>query len=253
MLTKKMASLSVVTLSAVCLLAIPGVGRADTMVDWYFSGTETLDHDRTITEQMMVGFYADGTLNQTAGVLTVNTPYLTAIGQGPESTGRLISGVYNMSGDASLITVGSLSSTDGADVRIGNGPYGSGTWTLTDNATATIGKVLFDQSPNVNTLLLSGIASFNATDLGAFLTGDYISFASDSLATLTVASRGLSDYQTLVSDGYIRVDGVVQSDFSKFQVTGHMLSLAVPEPGAIVLLATGLIGLLAYAWRKRKQ
>jgi autotransporter-associated beta strand protein len=26
----------------------------------------------------------------------------------------------------------------------------------------------------------------------------------------------------------------------------------VPEPGAIVLLATGLIGLLAYAWRKRK-
>jgi hypothetical protein len=27
---------------------------------------------------------------------------------------------------------------------------------------------------------------------------------------------------------------------------------AVPEPGSIVLLATGLIGLLAYAWRKRK-
>ena len=26
----------------------------------------------------------------------------------------------------------------------------------------------------------------------------------------------------------------------------------VPEPGALVLLATGLIGLLAYAWRKRK-
>ena len=26
----------------------------------------------------------------------------------------------------------------------------------------------------------------------------------------------------------------------------------VPEPGAIVLLATGLIGLLCYAWRKRK-
>ena len=27
---------------------------------------------------------------------------------------------------------------------------------------------------------------------------------------------------------------------------------SVPEPGAIVLLATGLIGLLAYAWRKRR-
>ena len=26
----------------------------------------------------------------------------------------------------------------------------------------------------------------------------------------------------------------------------------VPEPGTLVLLATGLIGLLCYAWRKRK-
>ena len=28
--------------------------------------------------------------------------------------------------------------------------------------------------------------------------------------------------------------------------------LGVPEPGALVLLATGIFGLLAYAWRKRK-
>jgi hypothetical protein len=26
---------------------------------------------------------------------------------------------------------------------------------------------------------------------------------------------------------------------------------AIPEPGTIVLLSTGLIGLLVYAWRKR--
>ena len=27
---------------------------------------------------------------------------------------------------------------------------------------------------------------------------------------------------------------------------------AIPEPGTLALLATGLIGLLCYAWRKRK-
>ena len=27
---------------------------------------------------------------------------------------------------------------------------------------------------------------------------------------------------------------------------------SVPEPSAIALLATGLVGLLAYAWRKRR-
>ena len=31
-----------------------------------------------------------------------------------------------------------------------------------------------------------------------------------------------------------------------------VVSNLVPEPTALVLLATGLIGLLAYAWRKRK-
>jgi len=57
----------------------------------------------------------------------------------------------------------------------------------------------------------------------------YISFATGSTATLTVTSKVLSDYQAYVAAGNIRVDGVAQSDFGKFQVTGtggHTLSLA---------------------------
>ena len=30
------------------------------------------------------------------------------------------------------------------------------------------------------------------------------------------------------------------------------LSVATPEPSTLALLATGLLGLLAYAWRKRR-
>ena len=33
---------------------------------------------------------------------------------------------------------------------------------------------------------------------------------------------------------------------------GWLAGEAVPEPSTFALLATGLIGLLAYAWRKRK-
>ena len=105
---------------------------------------------------------------------------------------------------------------------------------------------------NASLLLLSGHASINATDLIKFNPADYVSFASGSTATLTVASESLSSYQTLVSGGYIRVNGVTQSDFSKFQVAGDTLSLATPEPGTLVLLGTALAGLLAYAWRKRR-
>ena len=33
---------------------------------------------------------------------------------------------------------------------------------------------------------------------------------------------------------------------------GHGTTAVIPEPGTLVLLATGLMGLIAYAWRKRK-
>ena len=45
-------------------------------------------------------------------------------------------------------------------------------------------------------------------------------------------------------------NGVTEWDYLRF--TEGYFPGTVPEPGTVVLLATGLIGLLAYAWRKRK-
>lgn len=46
------------------------------------------------------------------------------------------------------------------------------------------------------------------------------------------------------------MNGSVSIDYVRFDTTGAYAP--VPEPSTIALLVTGLIGLLAYAWRKRK-
>lgn len=212
--------------------------------------TETWSTDKTL-DTTGSWFAIDGTLNQTGGMVTANTEWGMVIS---ESNGQV--SAYNMSGYAGLITTGGANTK----VRFGNSSSsgtGSATWNLTDHATAAIGLLSFNECRGTKSSVmnLSGSAAFNATDVNFAYTSSvpsYISFASGSLATLTVDSKVLADYETFVADGLIRVDGLVQSDFSAFQVSGHTLSLAVPEPGTLALLVGGLIGLVAYAWRKRK-
>jgi hypothetical protein len=45
--------------------------------------------------------------------------------------------------------------------------------------------------------------------------------------------------------------GTTQIDYFRM-TSGAFAPMSTPEPGTIVLLSTGLLGLLAYAWRKRK-
>jgi len=200
---------------------------SDTLQWWYPSGTVTWTSTsgsygnglRTVTAEFNMGngSYGAGTLNQTGGTITLQPG--GSFGNGGYA------GIYNMSGNACLIST-TMSSG------------GNGTMTLTDNASAILSGALNFSSPGA--LFLSGAATFSAASLSGFNgANEYISFASASTATLTVANKVLADYQTMVTSGYIRVDGVAQSDFSRFQVTGSTLSL-IREPAYI--LSFGLPG-----------
>lgn len=223
-------------LAALCLLALPGVSRADSVTDWTVDGTVAWSTDRTVTRYFTIGSYNQtsnyGILNQTAGTITATANGLV-IGQvsagGPSA--------YNMSGSAGL----NLGTTT---LTVGNVAGNTGnTWSLADTAAATIGLLNFNIS-NGHTLL-AGSATVSATNLTfkAGQTGNYISFATGSTATLTVANKVLSDYQAYVTAGNIRVDGVAQTDFSKFRVSGHTLSLTPPPTKlAITVPSTGTVG-----------
>jgi hypothetical protein len=196
---------------------------ADSVLDWTVTGTVNRVSDRTVTRYFTVGYTTNGTLNQTAGTITAN--FSTLIGQVlPAGTAA----TYNMSGSAHF------SGTGG--VLFGNAPASTAaaTWSLTDTASATIGTLQFGQASQAagsRYVLLSGAATFNATSLAFNNMGtsegnmNYISFATGSTATFTAGDKVEADYQVLVAAGNIRVDGVMQTDFSAFQVTGNTLSL----------------------------
>ena len=58
---------------------------------------------------------------------------------------------------------------------------------------------------------------------------------------------------TLITANGIDNNGDIVGYMSNAGVTkGFVISTPVPEPSALLLIATGLVGLLAYAWRKQK-
>jgi hypothetical protein len=63
----------------------------------------------------------------------------------------------------------------------------------------------------------------------------------------------LAEYNSAIS---VAISTVADTaDFLHGTVTGGVMqftTISIPEPGMFMLLASGLIGLLAYAWRKRK-
>lgn len=215
----------VVALSVLCLLAVAGVARAEKLEHWKYISVEDEAWTNTSgTGDGQLGFgefmiYSGATFDQKGGRLGSVTNW----GVPRASIGWSTGGSYKMSGSSVFTTA--------TDVSLGPAKWGGkvADWSLTDTARVTLGGALNFCDGSANHLFLGGAATFQAGSLrGLDRDGEYISFASGataSQATLTIGSQNQAYYEDLVSKGYIRVNGVKQPNFSKFQVKGSTLSL----------------------------
>jgi hypothetical protein len=202
------------------LFSLPGVSRADLNI----TGTVDWSTGQTVSGTLMIGVGADyGILNHSAGTVTAGA---LLIGQEYAAGGG--SSAYNMSGTA----VFSCSDSYIGNLRVDPNTY---TWSLTEKASATVGSLDLNRLSDCY-LLLSGAATFTASSLVGVHADSWISFATGSTATLTVAGKDLAGYTFLVNGGFIRVDGL-QATMSQFQVVGNTLSLSTGAPGAPSQLA----------------
>jgi hypothetical protein len=217
--------LGVIALSVLVLLAVQSDVSAGKIERWkHVNVGDELWTNTGGAGDGLLGFgefmiYSGATFDQTGGRLGSVTNW----GAPTASIGWSTGGSYKMSGSAVFITA--------TDVVLGHAKSGSqvADWSLTDTASATLGGALDFRDGSANHLFLAGAAAFRAGSLrGLDRDGEYISFASGitaSLATLTIGSRDRAYYEDLVSKGAIRVNGVKQASFSKFQVKGSTLSL----------------------------
>ena len=277
MFTKNLSLLCVCALAAVCLLANPGVTLATSIItgaNLDINGTKTwtdtsnysggvfnntggdghlLIQNNPPTGTPVIGYGSLQVGNRAAVTFNQTGGWIEFTGTSGASFGVLADGNpcrWNMSGDAKFTTVQSIYNY-AFNTNRHTWPNDSTILSLTDTASVGITGTWLRGSgggggTDTQELLLSGAAQFSASSItwsDLSNTGgnhNYISFASGSTAQLTVGNYLLADFTAKVLSGNIVVDGVAQTDFTKFQVTNtHTLSL-IPEPGSLSLL--GLFG-----------
>ncbi len=189
--------------------------------------------------------------------------------QGPTYSGTVLYGPAGSGTAWNGITIDSINFGDGqtvggsgllnsagvaTSIGISVSPVGGDVNDATTTKTTDIEALWTDYAFGNASFTITGLGSATAADIYYYCRGDQ---AAPVLGGVTATNLGkFADggeagawytYRAHVSV----INGTITSSSNPFTVVAGM-SIVVPEPSTLVLLAAGLIGLLAYAWQKRK-
>ncbi len=200
-----------------------------------------------------------GPISVAEGTLSVAT--ITGVGQSC-NLGRggltLAGGTLSYTGPSVSTTRGFALGTGGGTINVQNAAA-----SLTFTGAVTGGQVGLTKTgsgvltlagPDTytgNTMVGAGTLGLSQADL---YDASNVSVASGAVLNLAFSSTDI--IQSLYLNGVEQAPGLYNASDSGGYITGSgslLVTVGVPEPSTLAVLAAGLVGLAAYAWRKRTQ